>query len=56
MHADNALMIRHDTTAALNEIDHYFKMKPRTISDLDFYLGAKQRPVTLPNGVVAWGS
>jgi hypothetical protein len=48
-------MIHHDATAALTEIDHYFKMKPGSIGDPDFYLGAKLRPVTLPNGVVAWG-
>jgi hypothetical protein len=55
LYVDDALMIHHDTTAALNEIDHYFKMKPGSIGDPDFYLGAKLRPVTLPNGVIAWG-
>ncbi len=55
MYADDALMINHDATAALNEIDHYFKMKSGRIGDPDFGLGAKLRSVTLPNGVVAWG-
>jgi hypothetical protein len=30
-------------------------MKPGSIGDPDIYLGAKLKPVTLQNGVVAWG-
>lgn len=39
----------------LNEIDHFFKTKAGSIRDPEFYLGAKLRTMTLPNGVQAWG-
>ena len=29
-------------------------MKPGSIGDPDFYLGAKLRPIELPDGVTAW--
>ena len=47
--------IHHDATGVLKELDKYFKMKPNSIGDPNFYLGAKLRPTKLPNGVVAWG-
>jgi hypothetical protein len=34
--------------------DKYFKMKPGSIGDLDFYLGAKLRTKRLSNGMLAW--
>jgi hypothetical protein len=40
---------------ALREIDHFFKTKLNSIGDPEFYLGAKLRLMTLPNGVMAWG-
>jgi hypothetical protein len=48
-------MVHHDGVKALREIDHFFKTKPNSKGDPEFYLGAKLRPMTLPNGVVAWG-
>ena len=48
-------MIHHDGVKALREIDHVFKTKPNSIGDPEFYLGAKLCPMTLPNGVIAWG-
>ena len=54
-YVDDILIIHHDATFCLREIDKYFKMKPGSIGDPDFYLGAKIRPTRLPNGVIAWG-
>ena len=48
-------MIHHAAEKALKNIDQYFKMKPGSIGDPNFYLGAKLRKTVLPNGVVAWG-
>ena len=39
----------------MKQLDTYFKMKNDSIGDPDFYLGAKIRPLVLPNGVRAWG-
>jgi hypothetical protein len=55
LYVDDILMIHHDSGKALREIDHFFKTKPNLIGDPEFYLGAKLRPTTLPNGVIAWG-
>lgn len=55
LYVDDILMVHHDGVKALREIDHFFKTKPNSIGDPEFYLGAKLRPMTLPNGVVAWG-
>ena len=38
----------------LKDIDWFFKMKPGSIGDPDFYLGAKLRPLQLSDGVMAW--
>ena len=54
LHVDDCLAIDHDATACLEAIDHYFQMKPGSIGDPDFYLGAKMRKVVLPNQVEAW--
>jgi hypothetical protein len=40
---------------ALQENDYFFKTKPNSIGEPEYYLGAKRRPMTLPNGVNAWG-
>ena len=48
-------MIHHDAVPRLHKIDKYFTMKPGSIGDPDFYLGAKVRQTKLPNGVYAWG-
>ena len=54
-YVDDCLVISHDATSVLNQIDHFFKMKPGSIGDPDFYLGAKLKETVLPNGVKAWG-
>ena len=55
LYSDDALIIHHDALTAIKEINKYFTMKPDSIGDPDFYLGAKLHPITLKNGVVAWG-
>lgn len=55
LYVDNILVVHHDGIRALNEIDRFFKTKPGSIRGPEFYLGAKLRGVTLPNGVHAWG-
>ena len=47
-------MLHHNVITALKEIDKFFKMKEGSVGDPDFYLGAKLRKMTLPNGVEAW--
>lgn len=54
LYVDDILVVHHDGVRALQEIDHFFKMKPGSIRDPEFYLGAKLRQTTLPNGVHAW--
>jgi hypothetical protein len=49
---DNILMIHHDGVNAVNEIDRFFKTKPNSIGDPDYYLGAMSRPITLPIVVI----
>jgi hypothetical protein len=39
----------------LHKIDKYFKMKPDSIGDPNFYLGAKVWQTKFLNGVFAWG-
>jgi hypothetical protein len=46
--------VHHDGEKVLRSLDKYFKMKPGSIGDPKFYLGAKLRPIRLPNGVSAW--
>ena len=55
IYVDDILVVHHSAEQCLHEIDRYFKMKPGSIGRPDYYLGAKLRPMTLPNGVVAWG-
>ena len=52
---DDILAIDHDAMSVLRDIDKYFKMKPGSMGDPDFYLGTKLRKVKLSNGVDAWG-
>jgi hypothetical protein len=55
LYVDDALVVHHDATKVLRQLDKYFKMKPGSIGDPKFYLGAKLlRPVTLSDGVEAW--
>ena len=37
----------------MKKLDTFFKMKPDSIGNPDFYCGAKIRPLVLPNGVRA---
>jgi hypothetical protein len=55
LYMDDILMVHHDGVKALREIDHFFKTKDNLIGNPKFYLGAKLRPMTLLNGVTAWG-
>ena len=55
LYVDDCLSIHYDATSALDELDWYFQMKPGSIGDPQYYLGAKLRQCTLPNGVMAWG-
>jgi len=55
LYVDDILVVHHDAMSCLKRIDKYFKMKPGSIGDPDFYLGAKLRQTQLPNGVFAWG-
>jgi hypothetical protein len=54
LYVDDILIVHHAGIRALQEIDHFFKTKPGSMRDPEFYLGAKLRDVTLPNGVRAW--
>jgi hypothetical protein len=55
IYSDDILAIHHDAMKQLNELDYYFKMKPGSLGDPDFYLGGKLRNIQLANGVWAWG-
>jgi hypothetical protein len=55
IYVDNILCVHHDTGTSLAQIDKYFKMKPGSIMEPTFYLGAKLKKTVMPNGVVAWG-
>jgi hypothetical protein len=49
------LYVHHDPGTSLAQIDNYFKMKPGSIMEPTFYLGAKLKKTVMPNGMVAWG-
>ena len=55
LYVDDILMVHRDGVKTLREIDHLLKTKDNLIGDPEFYLGAKLCPMTLPNGVTAWG-
>ena len=46
LYVDDILMIHHDGGKALREIDHFFKTRPNSIGDPEFYLGSELRPTT----------
>ena len=54
LYVDDILVVSHDGMMILDKIDRFFPMKPDSKGDPDMYLGAKIRPVTLPNGVISW--
>ena len=55
LYVDDCLCIHHDAERELGKLDKYFMMKPGSIGDPNFNLGAKLKRITLDNGVVAWG-
>jgi hypothetical protein len=54
LYVDDILVVHHDAMSSLNEIDHFFKTKEGLMRDPEYYLGAKLRQFTLPNGVLCW--
>jgi hypothetical protein len=54
IYVDNILCVHHDPGTSLAHIDKYFKMKPGSIMETTFYLGAKLKKTVMPNGVVDW--
>jgi hypothetical protein len=54
IYVDDILCVHQDPGTSLDQIYKYFKMKPGSIMEPTFYLGAKLKNV-MPNGVVAWG-
>jgi hypothetical protein len=55
MYVDDILCVHHEPGMSLAQIYKYFKMKPGSIMEPTFYLGAKLKKTAMPNGVVAWG-
>jgi hypothetical protein len=55
IYVDDILCVHHDPGTSLAQIDKYFKMKPGSIMEPTFYLGAKLKKTAMPNSVVAWG-
>ena len=54
LYVDDCLCISEHAKAALQEINHYFPMKPGSIGPPKIYLGAKISKISLPNGVTSW--
>jgi hypothetical protein len=54
IYVDDILCVHHDPGTSLAQIDK-FKMKPGSIMEPTFYLGAKLKKTVMPNGVVDWG-
>jgi hypothetical protein len=54
IYTDDLLVISENPKEVLDKIDHYFPLKPGSITPPDVYLGAKISKYTLKNGVVAW--
>jgi hypothetical protein len=55
IYVDVILCKHHEPCVPLTKLDQYFKMKNGSIEEPTFYLGAKLKKATLPNGVIAWG-
>jgi hypothetical protein len=51
---DDICGVHHDAELCLRQVNKCFKMKPGSIGNLDFYLGAKLRMKRLSNGVLDW--
>jgi hypothetical protein len=54
LYVDDAFVVHHDAMMVSKEIDKYFCMKPGSIGDPSYYLGARLSLIKLPNGVQAW--
>ena len=54
LYIDDCLCMHHNVEGALQELDHYFPMKPDSIGNPDIYLGAKLWQVQLNSGVYTW--
>jgi hypothetical protein len=55
IYVNDMLCVHHDPGTSLAQIDKYFKMKPGSIMEPTFYLGANLKKTVIPNGVVTWG-
>jgi hypothetical protein len=55
IYVDDILFVHHDPGTSLAQIDKYFKMKPGSIMEPTFYLGARLQKTVMQNGMVAWG-
>jgi hypothetical protein len=55
IYVDDILCVHHCPGMSSAQIDKYFKMKPGSIMEPTFYLGAKLKKTVMSNGVVAWG-
>jgi hypothetical protein len=54
LYVDNICVVHHNAELCVQQVGKYFKMKPGSIGDPDFYLGVKLRTKRLLNGVLAW--
>ena len=55
-YVDDILCIHHDPEPVLQRLDKYFKFKPGSVGDPDFYLGSKLKMMELEDGTKCWGS
>jgi hypothetical protein len=55
IYVDDILCVHHENGVPITKMDQYFKMKNGSIKEPDFYLGARLKIITLPNGVIVWG-
>lgn len=53
LYVDNCLSIDVDAKKELMKLDHYYQMKPGSISYPDVHLGMKLKKTQMPNGVEA---
>ena len=54
-YVDNILCVHHDPMPVLIRLNKYFGLKPTSIGDPYFYLGAKMQKMQLNNNIMAWG-
>jgi hypothetical protein len=54
VYVDALLSISEHPKVILNNINTYFKLKPKSVGTPDLYLGTKLSKVTLPNDAEAW--